>query len=256
MKRIFTFIVIILFFLNSYSQKERGFNSCPYDIEITTIDFIVLDINFEKNLVAFKHIYKKQTIIYQDDGEIVTLYPIDCNYTGMEENPTAGVILGIYDLENGEYLKTFTIYKSCFEKENCIKYETSAKNLDSAKQLFIDHDLNIFNKPKPTDFNDNQKDGYNISIAGIDFFSNYKNNYNEGHTMSYLYANDNLIYSIEQKDFFVMASHGEIKYTSAYTNGQKIVFLNKFFHENHIEGPRSMEFFHFTPVFDIQKLKN
>ncbi|MBN2893982.1 MAG: hypothetical protein JXL97_19085 [Bacteroidales bacterium] len=256
MKKLIITTTILILGGTILAQKMRDFGSCPYEIEIRTLNFIVLDINYEKNVVAFKHVFEMQTqYIYTSDEDEAERHPVNCNYAGMEEYPYAGVVLGIYDLSSGEYLKTFTTYKSCYSTEQCFDYETSAKNLDSAKQLFAKYNLNIENKPKPIDFTHTSDDEFKVSISGIDFFSKYENNYNEGHTKSYLYANDKLLYWIEQQDFFIMASRGEIRYISAYSNGKKIVFLNKLFHENHLEGPPSYEFYHFTPVFDIETLK-
>ena len=250
------YILIFLFISNfSSAQKHRAYGSCPYETSVKTIEFIVLDINYEEKLVAFKHIYELQTVFEQGPDTEIEKKPIDCQYAGMEKYPKAGVILGVYDLGNEEYLKTFTIYKSCFDQNECYDHDWSEKNLNSAKQLFNGYGLDIGKKPKPIMFTKESGNKFQISVNGINFNASYKNDYDNQLTISYLYAENNLLYQVEYDDNFVMASNGEVIYTAAYTNGDKIVFLNKFFHNNNLEGYSSYEYFHFTPIFKTQLIK-
>jgi len=255
MKKIIVLIILLSFSFITFSQKHRTLNSCPYDTEIKTLKFEVLDINYEQGLVAFKHIYEMQTIFYIDFGEEYQR-PIECGYVGMSKYPYAGVILGIYDLNTGEYLKTYTIYKSCFEKDSCMDYALSSKNLKLAKQLFLDYGLNIENKPQGIKFEKETSKNNKLEIKGITFTSYYENDNDNEVTYSYLKANNKLIYKITQEDSFIMGSSGKITYEYAYTDGKYIVFLNKYFHKNNIEGALSMEFYHFSPVFRLDIFKN
>ena len=244
-------ISIVLFLIipaMAVAQKHIDYDFFPYESSVNTIKFKVLDINFDKKLVAFKHIYELQpvfTIDYERN-------PVDCKYAGMESNPYAGVVLGIYDLEKGAYLKTFTIYESCIEIMDCYDHELSAKKLDSAKQLFKDYNLDIDKKPKALLFKKQSKDSYTLNVNGINFSSSYINDYDNQKSISYLYADEKLLYYTEHDDNFVMASNAVIFYRAAYRSGEKIVFLNKYFHTNNMEGPKSYEYHYFSPVFQIK----
>ena len=56
----FIFLLFMLPFTLSNSQNDnvRAFDFQAYESHIKTIDFIVLDINFDEGLVAFKHVYE------------------------------------------------------------------------------------------------------------------------------------------------------------------------------------------------------
>lgn len=236
----------------SIGQKHIDFDLFPYETWVKTIKFKVLDINVEKKLVAFKHIYELQTEYYYDSDEEVIKKPVNCKYAGMEKYPKAGVVLGIYDLEKGEYLKTFTIYESCFTLKDCYDHELSAKKLDSAKQLFKDYSLEITKNPKALLFSKEGKKTYRLNVNGIKFSSSYKNDYDKQHTISYLYAGEKLLYSSVYEHGFIMGSTGEVFYKAAYKVGDKIIFLNKYLHTNNMGGAESFEYHYFSPVFLIK----
>ncbi len=251
MKTLSLLIIAVFTTLLLFAQKERSSGECPYDIDIKTNQFIVLDINYQNQLVAFKHIYEKQNYVYYDVGGEVVEKPVNCKYVGMEAYPYSGVILGVYDLKNQEYLKTYTIYQLCTSENLCTTYEQSSKNLEEAKAFFTENGLDISKKPNPNLFDNDSNKIFTLKLGGINFKADYENNYDEMLTISRLYANQKLIYQINQDDNFVMASHGEIYYTTAYSDGINIVFLNKLYHNNHMEGATSYEYYHFSPVFKI-----
>ncbi|MCF6364738.1 MAG: hypothetical protein L3J35_00900 [Bacteroidales bacterium] len=251
MKKSFYTLIFLAISLSSVGQKHIGYDFFSCKSNVKTIKFKVLDINFDKKLVAFKHIYELQTeLFYDTEGEVINV-PVDCKYAGMETYPKAGVVLGIYDLEKGTYLKTFTIYESCYELKNCYNHELSEQQLDSAKQMFKNYDLDITKKPKAILFKKKTKDISEIDINDINFSSSYKNDYDNQITISYLYANEEILFYTEYEDNFAMASSGRVFYRAAYKENGKIIFLNKYFHDNNMEGSRSFEFHDFSPVFNI-----
>ena len=257
MKKIFLSIIIIIFSFINYSQDVvlRDFCNPSYPFEIKTIEFIVLDINYKNNLVAFKHIYEIESRPVSDMDLDNILEPCNCHYTGMEKKPFAGVILGVYDLSTQEYLKTFTIYNATYFDSLCYDYELSKKKLDSAKLFFEDNNLNISQKPTPLLFSENEsaecrlRIGKNIFISTSEKIPNDKDYVNA--TSSKLFANGKLIYEIKQQDDFSMMSGGDVFYISAFLKNNKIVFLNKF-HHNSSQG--DIETYNFTPIFDLSKL--
>jgi len=249
----FTFLILLFSFALFGQRSDNHYP--PYEIGVKTLEFKVLDINFEKKLVAFKHIFELQEGLFDGpDGEYEA-NPIDCKYAGMGAYPRAGVVLGIYDLEKGDYLKTFTIYKSCYDPEDCYAHEISVLNLDSAKQMFKDYGLDIEKVPKPLKFNENNENLNSLTIDGIKFTSSYKNDHENFQTISYLNANGDLLYFIEYFETFIYSGKVEVFYQAAYKVGNRVVFLNKYFRENKMYGEKSWEFFKFSPVFEIKGLR-
>jgi hypothetical protein len=258
-KLIFLFVYIISPIL-SFSQivKYREYISVPYQYEIKTIVFKVLDINYKNNLVAFKHIFKLLTF-YDEEGNAYQK-PYNCKYAGMQKYPEAGVILGVYDLSKQEYLKTFVIYNAASQQSECSKIELSKIMLDSAKQFFKEKGLDISRKPSAIYF----KDLGNQQILDYEHLYFEAESYrddesNDMLTLSILKATDdrngnsNAIYVINQQDHFEMASSSQIKYIAAYKKGNKIIFLNLF---HHITGMDQTEvvIYHFSPVFDLTNI--
>jgi len=243
---LFTFAV-----LSSIGQKHMDYDFFPNETDVKTIKFQVLDINFEKKLVAYKHVYELLPQSTFSSGEEVQYIPVDCKYAGMEVYPKAGVVLGIYDLEKEEYLKTFIIYESCMDIKECYEHTYSEDQLNAAKKLFSDYELNIKNIPKALLFKKKSDKEKYLMTDGITFSSTFVNDYDNMLTKSFLYVDGELMYYVSHDDNFAMASHGQIYHKAAYKKGNKIIFLSKFFHDNNMEGPRSYEFHYFSPVFEI-----
>ena len=271
MKRLILFVIAYLLLLSAHSQisVSREFVSHDYNVGIITDDFIVLDINYDNQLVAFKHIFKLHEI-YDETGELYK-QPCNCRYVGFEDKPTSGVVLGVYDLKEQKYLKTFTIYKAAYEDKDCTPYELSVKMLDSAKTYFIEHNLDIAHKPTPIKLE--VVDGstnfpmYIDSIAHFTY-KNIKFSYDNYwikdedlwtmNTQSQLFANSGKsddepkkIHIINQQDYYYMASGGRIDYLAIYESNGKFVFLNCFHHYNHMAGGTDSETYHFSPVFNL-----
>ncbi len=247
-------VVLMLIALPNFGQiiKNRPFKDVPYANTITTHKFIVLDINFDKQLVAFKHVFELNTT-YDELGEIYEK-PCNCHYTGMKDT-LAGVILGVYDLKNQQYLKTFTIYKSTYNKSECYDHKTSKQKLDAAKLFFKQNGLDITKKPKPLPFVSKK-----LEIDGITFtYTNQIENTDSMLTVSKLFATNNKqteIYRVNQHDSYIMASGGNTEYLAAYKQGNKIVLLSVFKYVSHMAGETDQETFQFTPVFNLSTIEN
>ncbi len=262
-KIIFTIIFSISsIFVFSQTTKTRDFFSTPYDYFVETIEFTVLDINFDNNLVAFKHVFNLQPA-YDYENEKMQ-QACDCKYAGMQEYPHAGVVLGVYDLSKQEYLKIFTIYKATFDENECYDYQLSNKKLDSAKKFFNNHDLDISKHPKPVFIIPKDTttpvfgaDKFSFVFNDINFTYTNKNTYDDNDyavDTSKLYANDNLIYTIVQQDDFSMSSFGKISYLIVYQQDNEFILLNVFHYTNKDALSASTEFYHFSPVFDLDSI--
>lgn len=271
MKRIILFVFAYTIFLASQAQISvtREFRSHDYEIGIITEDFIVLDINYDEQLVAFKHVFKLQKI-YNMMGEIY-LQPCNCKYTGLEDKPYSAVVLGVYDLKEQKYLKTFNVYKAAYEAKDCTPYELSVKMLDSAKTYFIEHNLDITHKPTPTKLEIvDGSTNFPMYIDSIAHFTykNIKFSYDNNwimdedvwtmNTRSQLFANTGKsddepkkIHIINQQDYYYMASGGRIDYLAIFESNGKFVLLNRFNHYNHMAGGADSEIYHFSPVFNL-----
>jgi len=248
-------ILAVLMFVSTqfFGQitKTRPFTDAPYPNFITTIEFTVLDINFNKQLVAFKHVFELNTT-YDESGEIYEK-PCNCHYSGMKDT-LAGVILGVYDLKNQKYLKTFTIYNVTYDKSDCYDYKTSKQKLDSAKLFFRQNGLDITKKPKPLPFIAGQ-----FEIEGVKFtYTNQKGDLDSMFTVSKLFATKNNkteIYRVNQEDRYYMASGGKTEYIAAYKQGDKIVFLSIFNYISNSAGDTDCETYQFSPIFKLQYIK-
>ena len=262
MKYFIILVLVLASFLSLKGQTEnldivnnRGFKDVPYDNKINTVDFIVLDINLDNNLVAFKHVYNLRTT--HDEMGDVHEQGCNCNYTGMSDNSEAGVVLGVYDLSTQEYLETFIIYKAAYNLSDCYDYETSISQLNLAKQYFTEHNLDISKKPQFLSFSDDK-----LELDGISFsYTNERtmnDDMSEMITISNLIATgeqDKSIYTVYQDDIYYMASGGVTSYISAYRQDDKIVFLSLFEHMSAMAGEPGRETYQFSPVFEILKLK-
>lgn len=257
----FIFLLFMLPFTLSNPQNDsiRAFDFQAYESEITTINFIVLDINFEDGLVAFKHVYE---ILGFDDMESVGTLDglVNCNYSGMEKHPFAGVILGVYDLNSQSYDEVFHIYQSVSNEEDCLSFDESEHNLEFAKEYFLSKKLNIMNKPKAIPFIQNFKNNIlvlkpeNITVKGNSERFFLENDDMNCIAKATLTVNNNVIYTMNQKDRPMMASRGNIMFISAYRKNNKIIFLERFHHMNNSDG-QDKEFFNFTKIYNVSEFK-
>ncbi len=258
-------ILIIIFLMTIISLKSqvivnREFNSSSYHSAIMTNEFTVLDINFDKKLLAFKHVYEPRTA-WDEMGEIYQ-QACDCKYAGMEDKKLSGLVLGVYDLSSQKYLKTFIIYNASYEMADCYPYELSVKMLDSAKQFFIEQGLDITKKPQPVALDVKGDSDKTFIYENLEF--KYNNEWetdwdnNTMITSSNLWVvtgEEKLIHKINQDDNYYMASGGTIDFISAYKEDDEFVFLNLFYHSSHKAGFTDQEVYHFTPIFKIEDFK-
>ena len=254
MKTKFRILAVLMFVSTQFFgqvTKTRPFKDVPYPNYTSTIEFTVLDINFDKQLVAFKHVFKLHNI-YNEIGEIYKL-PCNCHYKDMKDT-LAGVVLGVYNLANQKYLKTFTIYQVAYDKSDCCDYRTSKQKLDSAKLFFQQNNLDITKKPKPLPFVAGQ-----FEIDGVKFtYTNQKGDLDSMFTISKLFATkikQKEIYRVYQEDQYYMASGGKTKYLAAYKQENKIVFLSVFDYISNMAGGANRDTYQFSPIFNLLKIK-
>ncbi|HAA14993.1 MAG TPA: hypothetical protein DCE41_26190 [Cytophagales bacterium] len=113
---------------------------------VITHSFDIVGVNWEKGLVATKQVYEIEEQ-YGEEGE-VSVTPYNCGYAGMEKQPLAGVILGVYDLNAGAFLETFTVYASVGEASACLSHTESVASLEAAKAYWTSQ--GVGNAAKPT----------------------------------------------------------------------------------------------------------
>lgn len=255
MKKIFFTLTFFLSLssLNSQIIIDKEFIFDVYPSSIKTYDFIVLDINTDKKLIAFKHVFCLLEV-YNEMGEIYQK-PAECNYTGMSKYPNAGVVLGTYNYEKGEYEKIYTIYNATYQQSECYTHQKSALMLDSAKQYFISQNLDITKLPKPVLVNQIDVFNFELTYNNNTFTVKSFDDYDTYITTSCLSANDILLFQINQKNLFSMASHGRISYLRAYHVNDEIIFLYNFYFINHFAGYSDQEYYNFTPSFKFKDLK-
>ncbi|MCC6808213.1 MAG: hypothetical protein IT381_12380 [Deltaproteobacteria bacterium] len=111
-----------------------------YPTIIQTDVFDVIDVDWKKQLVAFRHIYRlseRDPAGVDDEGN--ALAHADgtalkrCAYPGMSDTPYAGLIVGVYDIGNDKLKGAFQIYEST--RGECTSEEKAAEQKRSAEQV-------------------------------------------------------------------------------------------------------------------------
>jgi hypothetical protein len=102
----------------------------------------MLDVDLSTGHAALKVVH------FQTANEELGFAPPDCRYAGMEDNPHAGVVLALYDLNAGT-MEPFVVYKQAEEKGECTPRAQSDKTLAAAKAAFKAAGLDIAKKPHP-----------------------------------------------------------------------------------------------------------
>jgi hypothetical protein len=115
---------------------EYLMNVGPYQ----TLAFDVLDIDFEKQKVAFRHVYRPMP--YSEEP-----VRIDCAYAGVE--PGASVTLGVWDLKEGKPSQWWDVYMAVFMQEHCMNTQESSAKLAEAKAAFARLGLDTDASPRP-----------------------------------------------------------------------------------------------------------
>ena len=100
--------------------------------------FEVLDVDFDKGLVAFKHVAHPGGF---------DMEPINCNYAGMATLPHSGVMLGTWSLKENKTVQTFVVYKPTTDESECLSHTESEAKLNAAKAHFLEKGLDIGKSP-------------------------------------------------------------------------------------------------------------
>jgi hypothetical protein len=240
--------------LSAQDEEDIGWNE-PYESGIQTLAFEVLDINWETQILAFRHVYQlRERYVFQPD-EDVPLKPVHCKYAGMEKSPGAGVILGVYDLKNQVFMDVFVVYKSTYYHEECTDFEESKIILEEAKQVFESYNLDISKKPKKANFIKKDKVVSEITLAGFHFRTEYFYDMDEFMMISKLFASDTVVHQKRINTTFSFGAEGNIIWEGAYMSGKKVIFVYKMFRTNNMEGPSGYEYYEFTPIFDLDSIQ-
>jgi|GEM_PF-3650989 len=108
-----------------------------------TIEFTVLDIN--AHFAAARHVYT-----LNDEEE----RPVPCTYPGLEEHPTAGLALALFELNTGK-VTTFDVYETAHDggstdtPKPCTERAAAKKQRDAAKAAFKKAGLDPDTRPQP-----------------------------------------------------------------------------------------------------------
>jgi hypothetical protein len=219
-----------------------------YPTSIVTDKFEVLDIDMKKGLAAFRHIY--QTVISCNECEEPEL--VNCQYAGMQEFPTSGVILGVYDLTNRKIMKFFVVYSSEVDKASCTSHSQSKQLLSQAKDLFKNLGLDIKQRPKPikpktakttsTDFawqvgdqTHSAKwlyDSYSYTHEPTDdpVVNMYADEFSIDHSVSTVtfFIDDWIAYKRYSNDYLVMGGQGKWQLLGVYRKQNRLVVVDRY----------------------------
>ncbi len=115
--------------LDPYPSKS------PYPTDIVTDRFEVVDISFEKKMVAFRHVYHLSEPPGEEEDVEESTPLKNCNYMGFEALPYSGMTYGIYDLAKDQLKSVYTVYRSTFTK--CTTAEESKQVLLDARKAIM-----------------------------------------------------------------------------------------------------------------------
>ena len=197
---------------------------------ITKMEWKVLGINTQNNIVAFKKIYA------QENGEEGT---IDCGYKGIPSGEF--VQLGAWSLTDQKVIQTWDVYPSVTDEANCASEDTSKKTLQAAKDYFVAQNIDISKSPS---FVSPSKDGKfrvlakenteYVFVVEAATETNPVSDEDSEVDPSYTYKRDiknvqsKVVYHFEQEGTRMMASTMSVEFERAYVIGNKVVFLQKF----------------------------
>ncbi len=254
--------IILFVFLNTgilfsvFSQINRYreiYNSEKYEIE--NLFFNVMDINWDKGLLAYRQVYQMAERNPPNGGD-ETLQPCDCNYENWEEYPKIGIIYGVYDLNKGKVLKDFYILKSVFDKKNCTTTDELNKNADDYLAYCKSEGLNVVwgQYEQFTEMHRYFDENYG-QLGDIHFKANYINDtYNdENYTIGNLYADSEPVFTVNQKESWIMGSRGKMLFERIYSKDDKYFLFYEYFWISGTDAP-NMTVFDFTPI--LKKNKN
>ena len=248
-------IILNLFFSFSASaqiSRNRDYYTNTEQYEITNLFFNVLDINWDKGLVAYQQIYQVADIV-SPDGDVQT--PCDCKYVGWDDYSKIGIIYGVYDLNKGKVLKDFYVLKSVYDLKDCTSKEVISDIVDDFLDYCKSSDLRIiWGEFEPfTDMN-RYFGNNNVQFGDIYLKGTYVNNSYDGvgYTLGDLYINSEVAFSINQKESHIMGSAGKYLFERVYSKGNKYFLFYEYFWESGFDAP-NLTVFDFTPFFKIEK---
>ena len=102
----------------------------------------VLDINFERGLVAYRAILEPSAPFGDYDTPV-----INCRYPGMQAHPKSPVMIGVYDLNRHEHTKAFVVYREAVRRKLCSSPEEAARELAAAKAYLHEQGLDPEARP-------------------------------------------------------------------------------------------------------------
>ncbi len=246
-----------------------------YPYEIATDTFEIVDASFDKNVVAFKHVYHlldypRQELLRGDDEAPIESNNIkppalkSCEYPGLDRFPTSGLTYGIYDLAADKLKHAFTVYAStfgvCTDKPTAeatfqrYKKAMQSVGLDPAKTLPL--------MPLPGPKNGAQSFALTSKNKSFTFRAENirraqgeaPNECGDGPmiTMGRVEKQGRLVWIRCQQDMIRSTAGGSIVYPYALVIGKQVVLVEHFRHASHESAARDRELWSFTKVLHLE----
>ncbi len=226
------------------SAKERGTDIIEY--------VNIMDINWDKALLAYQVVYKLQKTI--DPTTKKPKSPCNCNYKGWQDNPYSGVYYAVYDLNQGKELKRFYVLKSAYDPKDCSNMDKANENalafLDYTKPLGLKIEWNKF---KPFTFMNRVFLDNHGKVGDLNFsFSSINNEYDDvGYTLGGINVNGKDIFGINQDH--LNGGKGKFLFERVYANDDKYLVLYEYFWQDDKGSPK-LQVLDFSPVFEKNPL--
>jgi hypothetical protein len=241
-----------------------------YPTSIATDKFEVLDINVKKGLAAFKHTYR--IVVDSHEGDEIEYKAVRCQYAGMQEFPTSGVILGIYDLNHSEIVSHFVVYYSVVDKANCTSHAKSKQTLTQAKAFFSNLGLDINKRPQPLKPTSNQAnsmtyklpngtakwlyDSYHYGDLPTPTEDPVVNMYAELYTIDHsvnsvtFSINNKIAYKRYANDYLVMGGRGQWQLVGVYKIKNHLVVVDRYTYGSGLGG--TMDLVVFSEILEVK----
>ena len=131
--------------LQTGQHREIGKGDLSISPYIVPDRQVVLDVNWDRGLVAFKLVYHLASENLEP-GEEPPLP--DCEYAGMSALPNSGVVLAAWDLKQSTWAQIFTVYAAPRVLSDCNNADADGV-LAEAKKWFKSQDLDLALMPEP-----------------------------------------------------------------------------------------------------------
>ncbi len=261
MKKIIIPLLIVLNILavyqsNAQIQRNRDFKSAK-ERGTDVIEYInIMDINWDKALLAYQVVYKLQKTIDPNTKKLKN--PCNCNYKDWQDNPYSGVYYAVYDLNKGKELKRFYVLKSAYEPKDCSNMDKANENalafLNYTKPLGLKI---VWNQFVPFVFmNRDFSDNYG-KVDDLNFSFGYKNMVSNGtnYTSGSVKVNGNDIFEVKQFEEQSNDGKGDFLFERVYGKYDKYLVLYEYFWQDDKGSPK-LQVVDFSPVFDKKALNN